>query len=42
MNKMKHAYKPKHAKKESIDKLDTDLIYIHIINMLLKRISDIE
>ena len=39
---MKHAYKPKHAKKECIDKLDTDQIYIHIINILLKRISDIE
>lgn len=39
---MKHAYRPKHAKKESLDKFDTDLIYIHIINMLLKRISDIE
>lgn len=39
---MKHAYKAKHAKKESLDKLDTDLIYIHIINMLLKRISGIE
>ena len=39
---MKHAYKPKHANKESIDKLDTDLIYIHIINMLLKRISGLE
>lgn len=39
---MKHAYKPKHAKKEYFDKLDTDLIYINIINMLLKRISDLE
>lgn len=39
---MKHAYKPKHAKKESLDNLDTDLIYIHIINMLIKRISDLE
>lgn len=39
---MKHAYKPKHAKKESLDQLKTDMIYIHIINMLLKRISDLE
>lgn len=39
---MKHGYKPKHANKESIDKLDTELIYIHIINMLLNRISDIK
>lgn len=39
---MKHAYKPKHAKKESLDKLDTNIVYIHIINMLLKRISDLE
>ena len=38
---MKNAYKPKNVKKESIDKLETDLIYINIINMLLKRISDI-
>ncbi len=42
MYKPKHEYKPKHAKKESLDQLNIDLIYIHIINMLLKRISDIE
>lgn len=39
---MKHAYKPKHARKETYDKFDYEIVYIHIINMLLKRISDIE
>lgn len=39
---MKHSYKPKHAKKESFEKFDYEIVYIHIINMLLKRISDIE
>lgn len=38
----KHSYKPKHARQESFDRFDYEIIYIHIINMLLNRISDIE
>ena len=37
---MKHVYKPKHARKESFEKFDNEIVYIHIINMLLKRISE--
>lgn len=39
---MKHAYKPKHAKKESLDKFDTDILYIHIINRLIRKIYNLE
>lgn len=41
MNNNKHAYKPKHANVESLDKFDSELIYIHIINNLVRIIYDL-